>query len=287
MCLSMTKKRVITRDQCRIHHATESPVWESQRRTKIAFLDPAYGGGDDCVIYHAEFGRSGNGKTVLAITDHRVIPILVFNRDDPRFKIPEDQIAVATQEELTAHGCPVENCGYDSFGKGTIGQAFAKVFGYRCPVPVDAGGRPTKRIVRQDLYAYDGTNRTNRLKTCDEHFDRFITELWFMFSYAIDSEQIRGLPEDAIDEGCQREYKNVGADKISIETKEKMKEQTGGKSPNNFDCCAGLLEIARRQGFEIERVGGAVKQEEEEEDWFVKEAERYSNSINSRLLKRA
>lgn len=285
MCLSMARKRVITRDQCTEHHASDEPIWKGVARTKICALDPAYGGGDDCVIYHFEFGTASNGKTIFCITDFRVIPILVLKREDTNFKTPEIQIALAVKADLESHGCPVENCGYDSFGKGTIGQAFAQVFGFTCPVPINAGDRPSTRIVREGEYVMDGTNQTRRLKQWDEHVDRFITELWFRVSYAIDSDQIRGLPEDAIEEGCQRQYKNVGGGKLSIEKKEDLKANNGGRSPNNFDAIAIGLEMAVRHGFVIERLGFNVEpHDEDEEDYYESERRRYDQAINNSLL---
>jgi hypothetical protein len=285
MCLSMAKKRVITRDQCTEHHASNEPVWEGVKRTKICALDPAYGGGDDCVEYNFEFGRAANGKTIFAVIDFRVIPILILKRDDPNFKTPEIQIALAVKKDLEAHGCPVQNCGYDSFGKGTIGQAFAQVFGFTCPVPIDAGGRPTMRNVREGEYVMEGTHQTRRLKRWDEHVDRFITELWFRVSYAIDSDQIRGLPEEAIEEGCQRQYKTIAGNKLSIEKKEDLKLNNGGKSPNNFDCIAIGLEMAVRLGFVIERLGSNVEpQDEDDEDYYESERRRYESAINNSLL---
>jgi hypothetical protein len=286
MCLGMMSKRVISREQCEKHHAYESPEWAGMERTKLAYVDPAYGGGDDCVIFHGEFGKASNGKTILAIVDHHVIPIIVTQPGSSGYMTPEEQIARGVERDLKERQCPPQNCGYDSFGKGTVGQAFGSIFGRVAPIPVNAGGPATKRIVKQGYYAFDGTVQTNRLKLCDDEFDRFITELWFMVSYTIDADQLRGITEDTVEEGCAREYEGGVGGRIRIEKKEDMKERLQGRSPNNFDALAGLVEMARRLGFVIDSVGSEKDIETDEPDYFELEAQAYRERIRGSLLTR-
>jgi hypothetical protein len=107
-----------------------------------------------------------------------------------------------------------------------------------------------------DLYINDPKTKQRRLKTCREHYIKFVTELWFTVRYIIECGQMRGLSNDVMDEGCMRNWDLVYGDKICIETKEEMKERTG-KSPDYFDHLAICCEGARRRGFQIKRMAEA------------------------------
>ena len=50
-----------------------------------------------------------------------------------------------------------------------------------------------------------------------------------------------------------REWDRVKDDKIELETKKDMKERTG-RSPDLADWCAGIVEMARRKGFQISKL---------------------------------
>ncbi len=188
---------------------------------------------------------------------------------------PEDQIADAVKVDLEQYNIPPENCFYDSFGKGTVGFAFARKFGTNPPVPVDAGARTTARPVRFDLWVTEKDGR-RRLKRCDEHYSKFITEMWFSVRESIESRQMRELPEDVMSEGCWREYKTVAGDKIEVEPKDELKERMG-KSPDLFDWLAIAVEGARQRGFKIKRLGMEVPVENSTWDWFMKQQEKLAN----------
>jgi hypothetical protein len=263
MRIGLEHSRVITRQLCRLHHAGEKAVWGGKPRTRIYGVDPAYGGGDRCIGGWIEFGEGASGLQILRVNPPRILKIVV-NPDYP----PEEQIADLVKLDLEQNGIPPENCFYDSFGKGTIGFAFARKFGANPPVPVDAGARPTERPVRYDLWLTERDGR-RRLKRCDEHYSKFITEMWFSVRETIESEQMCELPEDVMLEGCWREYKTVAGDRIEVEPKDELKERMG-KSPDLFDHLAICCEGARRLGFKIKRLGMDVPVEDSTWDWFWK-----------------
>jgi hypothetical protein len=119
--------------------------------------------------------------------------------------------------------------------------------------PVEFGGKPTDRVVSTSLQIRDKDTQQMRLKRCDEHYSKFVTELWFSTRYVIEARQMRELPENVMDEGCRCEWKMVHGDKIEIETKEDMKERLN-VSPDLFDAFVTALEGARRLGFQIANV---------------------------------
>lgn len=265
-------QRVISRQMCEQHGALLSPQWGSQKRTKIMSIDAAYGG-DRCVAGEGEFGISNDGKTILAVGKPIIIPVSVKSSMSP-----EDQIAEWVFKYSTANDIPPDRIFYDSTGRGSLGAAFARVFGYSIPVPVEFGGKPTKRPVRADFYIRDHANGSKRLKRCDEHYDRFVTELWFSARYAIEAGQIRGLSSDHVYEGSMRQYKDIAGNKVSIETKDDMKERLR-RSPDMFDQFVTLIEGARRLGFNIARLGSGQEAEIDSKQW-LRDLDRKARDLN-------
>jgi hypothetical protein len=280
MKVGLQGRRVITREMCRQHHAQEEAVWASLNRRKIFALDIAYGGvgGDRCVGGDIEFGIDKDGHQIIQVGRPAIVPVSV--RAD---KIPEDQIAEWTFQELSRRKIPAKDCFYDSTGRGSIGSSFAKVFGHEIPVPVEFGGRPTRRPVRMDLYIYDEAEHRNRLKRCDEHYSKFVTELWYTVRYVIEADQMRGLPEDVMYEGCIREWKMVAGNKIEIETKDETRERMG-RSPDLYDWLVTACEGARQRGFSVQRLGTDVHVEGRSASALAELADKWHRTEQSKRL---
>lgn len=274
----MVSNRVITMSLCELHEAFSAPVWIGTPRTKILHIDPAFGGGDRCVCTESEFGEDANRKQVFSAGTPEIIPIQLNSALDA-----EDQIANWVFKRSQASGIPASNIFYDSFGRGTLGFAFAKVFGASCPVPVDSGQTPTERPVRFDLYVEE--KGVKRLKTCREHYSKFISEAWFSVRETIESDQFRNMSKPVALEGQQRLYRIVKGNKVEVESKDDMKERIK-KSPDLFDCLAVGVEGARQLGFQINRIGKDVSETDENEDWFDSEVKACDDAIKSGLLKR-
>lgn len=275
----MVSNRVITIGLCERHKAFDHAVWIGKPRTKIYALDPAYGGGDRCVGGEGEFGEDKDGNIILSIGEPEIIPIRINAALEP-----EEQISIFIKEKTERLGIPVENIFYDAFGRGTLGFAFAKVFGASCPNPVDSGAQPTDRPVRFDLYVEE-EGRPRRLKRCNEHYSKFVTEMWFSTREAIESNQVRSLPMNVAQEGQLRMFSIVKGNRIEVESKDVMKERIK-KSPDLYDWFSILTEGARRLGFKIERIGRDIKPPSGvEEDYFDKQAKEWDAAIHAGLLK--
>jgi hypothetical protein len=251
MRFGLVGKRVITSDMCKEHGAHGDALWLNTSTTKLYALDPAYGGEDRCVGCILEFGLSNKEQLILKVHPPEVIPV------KPGIsKKPEMQIAEHVKMRMDAANIPPTHCFYDSTGKGTLGESFAVVFGNTPPVAVDSGGKPTSRPVRHDLFIVDEQMHGKRLKRCDEHYSKFITEMWFSVRTLIECNQMRELPVDVMLEGCLREYMTVRGNKIEVEPKDKTRERMG-RSPDLFDCLAIGVEGARQLGFEIKSLSMA------------------------------
>ena len=283
MRIDMAVKRVITRMLCREHGAQGSVVWSGKPTTKVLGLDPSYGGSDACVEVILEWGEDVTGETVIRVASWRKIKLNISLN-----KSIEDQIADAVFEDCEREGIQYTNAFYDPYGKGTIGYAFSRRFPQgRCPIPVDSGGKPTTRPVRLGLFVDQSDNYgqvVKRLKRCDEHYSKFVSEAWFSVRYVIEAGQMRELPDSMMLEGCGRKYDTVAGNKIEVEPKDDMKER-GLKSPNQFDALAVALEGARQRGFMIGRLSNApLDVAPEQDDYAAQEAKKWKKTIQSKLL---
>jgi hypothetical protein len=241
-------RRVITRQMCLKFGAMEPAVWKNDKRTKIGFLDAAYGsvGGDRCVYGELEFGSDPNDRQILELTKTMLVPISVDVNE-----LPEDQIANFVKVQCEQSGIPPQQFGFDSTGRGTLMGAFGRIWSPHV-VPIEFGGKPSERQV---------TWIPNSVKlTCRDYYSKFVSELWYSVALTIQSQQFRGMTEEVMNEGCMREWGIVGANKIEVEPKEKMKLKTG-RSPDLFDALVSGVEMARRFGFVISMIvaKGALK----------------------------
>jgi hypothetical protein len=246
-------RRVLTRQLCIKNGALEDPVWLDSEKIKIGFLDAAYKGvgGDRCVFGELQVGYEASTeapdatvwnvvnqnqsnvkkKQIIALIDLLVVPINVKIDVEP-----EEQIVTFVKEQCGKRGIQPENFFFDSGMRTSLVSSFGRNWTPQVN-PIDCGGSPSDRMVSAQIQ-----------KPCNDYYSKFITELWFSVRLAIESGQFRGLTESVMMEGCQREWKMVGKNKIEVEPKHTMKEKTG-KSPDLFDALAIGVEGARRKGF--------------------------------------
>ena len=270
--------RVLSKGFADQRHASEDVVWKGLKLTSLYSLDPAYGGGDRCVGRRLDFGESVEGFQILRVAEPEIIPVYRSSKFEP-----EEQIATFIFSRLSQLSIEPQNCFYDSFGRGTLGFAFAKLFGARCPVPIDSGAQPTTRPVRFDLFVEEKDGR-KRLKRCDEQYIKFITEMWFSVREIIDSEQLRNVDVETIREGCSRKFKKRD-NKLEVEPKDEIKQRLG-KSPDLMDNLAIGVEGARRLGFKIQKIGATVAKTNKP-DWLEKYQKEYQEMLDKRLLQAA
>ena len=288
-------RRVITRQMCLKFGAKDEPVWRNSERTWIAFLDAAYRGvgGDRCVFGFLQFGEelpadakpdgsvnvsaltsqaptAANKRTILALIESMVIPISPDSPDSA-----EDQIVNAVMGHCKGRGVPAKNFFFDAGMRTSLVQAFSRLWSVDVQ-SIDCGGKPSERKVSAAI----------DVKCCD-YYSKFVTELWYSVRLCIEAGQFRGMTEDVMLEGCAREWKTVGANKIEVETKKEMKEKTG-RSPDLFDALAIGMEGARQRGLQIRKlVPEDVDEEPQDSGWkrrLMREAgeARRSKQLNYR-----
>lgn len=251
-------RRVLTRQMCEKFNAKEEPMWRDTNRRRVTFLDAAYRGvgGDRCIFGELVFGDEAVGEAasplisaianqgepmhqrrqIIQLVDTVVVPINATIAEEP-----EDQIVKFVMAQCIARGIPPEDFFFDSGMRTALVQAFSRLWSPNVN-SVDCGGEPTKEQVSSDIQ-----------KTCKEYYSKFITQLWFSVRLAVEASQVRGFTDDVISEFSQREWTIVGANKIEVEPKAKMKEKTG-RSPDLADGVAIGFYGAIAKGFRIKRV---------------------------------
>lgn len=285
MKIGFASSRVITRQLCRDHGASNKAIWKSNNQKRVYFLDPSYGGEDACCGGCLEWGEGLDGLVLIRLAGYKLYKFSLNSG-----KEVEEQIADILAEDLIAYGVDSTDVFYDATGKGTLGGAFARKFGVKAPIAIDSGGQPTKRPVRQDLFV-EGPNGEQVLKQCWQHYSKFVTEMWFSVRYCIEADQMRELPVEFIAEGCARIYEMVAGNRIEVESKyssdpkkkDSLKRRLG-HSPNKFDGLAIGIEGARQRGFQISRLGNGVESNKDEDDFFDTEAKAYREAIQKKLL---
>ncbi len=279
MKIGTMEKRVIYRALCLKFGAYDQAVWSGGTpNIKLASLDSAYGG-DRCVLTTGEFGLDIDGKQILHVDPPVLVPISV--KSD---LIAEDQISTFCKEYCERLKIPPDNFFHDSTGRGTLGTSLARIWSAQTN-PVEFGGSPTDRPVSLDLFILDPLTKQRRLKTCREHYSKFVTELWFSVRYAIEARQLRNMSEEVVDEGAMRKWKPVKLDKKELETKEDMKERVG-RSPDLFDSLAILVEGARRRGFTISKLANSTAKPPSDSK-LHKESKAFNKILRSRQLQSA
>lgn len=280
MKISQLCRRVITRDLCRQFHAQDDALWEGEKQTKLAGLDASYGG-DRCVGGHAEFGECEDGKIRLQFYPPHIVPVRASKSDDPMAE--EDQISDYERNYCKTHDVPPEHFYHDSTGRGSLGTSLSRKWSSQCN-PVEFGGAPSKRPVTMDTYIVDKKTGIKRLKRCDEAYVKFVTELWYTMRFAIEADQIRGLPDDVMNELCMRNWSEVNGKKV-VETKEEMKERTR-RSPDLGDWACIILEGARRLGFQISKLGNELQSDDEGFNWLEEWQQKHEKWLRSKELTR-
>lgn len=266
--------RVLTHEMCEKNRAFEKCIWQGDTPTKIYAVDMGFGG-DRCVAGSAEFGKDVEGNTILKFNEPKVIPISVDTE-------AEDQIALYVRRECGDLSIPGANVFFDAGMRATAATAMAKLFSPETN-PINFGGSPTKRPVSADEYVTDRQTGAKRLKLCDEHYIKFVTELYFSVRLAVLAKQVREIPKDVVDEFCQREWTKERGDRYEIEPKEETKKRTG-ISPDLADWAVIIVEGARRLGFMIESLPEFQGQTAKDDNYLETELTKYRKQMKTRQL---
>lgn len=206
-------------------------VWEATF-TMHAGLDPAFEGGDRCILRFGKAGKDAAGKDVLELGD-----IVNIKPDATKFQQRplEYQIADQVKRECEARGVEVVNFSMDITGAGAgLAAIISEEWGY--------GFHKTHFATKPSDYPAGPTDQ----RPCHEVYKNKVTELWYSVRQSVMSYQIKGLDAETALELCSRRYTAEG--KICVESKGDMKSRPGAKSPDNADAVAVLHDGVKHKG---------------------------------------
>lgn len=243
----------------------EKPITYQMKPTRVAALDPAFEGGDQCVLCIGEFGAANNSTHALNLISSTAIKVVVTEKSDPMDYL----IANEVKRLCLKHDVRPENFILDVTGAGRgVAAILEKEWSPEISKCNFGAGATDRRMKKTDT------------ENCSELFDRFVSELWWAGRAWMEENLVGGLNEDfklLRDQLSARQYETVKDKKIRIETKKEMKERLG-YSPDEGDAFVLLIELLRRKG----AVAGVLPEGAlgSRDSRLVKRAVRYSNLVD-------
>lgn len=243
-------KTVLSPSIIRKFSAQEKPaIWVSGF-TMAAGLDPAFEGGDRCMLRFGKCGQMIDGKIGIELCELVQIKVEASSKEPLHY-----QIVRQVKDLCEQHDPPVapENFALDSTGEGGgLASIFQREWSQAITL-IEFGGRASDLPVSEH----------NPKPSSQEYLYR-VTELWYQFRVLVQNGQIRGLDDDTAKGFCQRRYVMRGNLKM-LESKSDMKERTK-KSPDKEDATVVLTELLRQ----TKNLGGSTGTVAREDDAWNK-----------------
>jgi hypothetical protein len=221
-------------------HARDKPIWVGGY-TMGAALDPAFEGGDRCILRIGKCGAVEDEKSTENIFKEKgtrqtvgLSELITIKTQVTSDEPIHYQIVRRVKDLCSERGISPSMFALDATGEGGgLASIFHREWSTEI-LSVEFGGRPSNRPV----------SSTNS-KPSDQEYVNKVTELWFGFRNFVTSNQIRGLDDETAGEFCRRWWEMRG-NLIMVETKAKMKERTR-RSPDLADATAVLIELFRQR----------------------------------------
>lgn len=205
-------------------------VWYADT-TPIASCDPAFDGGDDCVVCLGRMGRLASDPRKTGVEVSQFITIKRKQTDKPISIDFGDQILAI----LKNHNVDPSNFAIDCTGNALGMSDYIQHIWKASTLAVNFGGAPTDMMIT-----------TEDTKKASDRFDRFVSELWYVGRewMRLGLLYIASMPRDVAIQLEGRLYDIHTKGKIRVETKKEMKERRL-KSPDESDAIMLLVHLAR------------------------------------------
>lgn len=233
--------------------AKEKAIWNANFRLG-AGLDPAFEGGDRCILRLGKCGMDDRGKMVLSLEEKIKLNLSASVKGDPIHY----QIVRQVKEACAQRDIPPSMLAIDSTGEG---GGLLSIFHREWSTEVQGiefGGAadPNRRV------------SDTSVKMANQEYLNRVTQLWFQFRTLMMNSQIRGLDDETAMEFCQRRFKFVGR-LTQVEPKSEMKERTR-RSPDQADAVVVLSELFFRVVADFRQSGLDITQDKRFERWREK-----------------
>lgn len=220
----------------------EQPLDFRFKPHRIAALDPAFDGGDQCALAIGEYDEEYR----INLVDMVPVKVTVSSTSDPL-----DHLIARETVRLCKDVYKIES------PADFIGDATGAGRGVLSIIQVEWG-----REIERCQFGSAVTERTLKAgdpTPCVELFDRYVTELWWAARAWFEEGMVGGILEKfklLRQDLSAREYETVREKKIAVEKKSDMKARIG-RSPDDGDAFVMLVELVRRKGG---RAGSKTKQ---------------------------
>lgn len=200
--------------------------------TKIASCDPAFEGGDDCVLMLGTMGRlAENPKRTGFVLDKEIIIKRKDTAKPVTIDFGDQIIKILDDEDVEGKNFAID-CTGNALGMSDYIQHARK----QAHIAVNFGGSPTDMLITGE-----------DSKKASERYDRFVTELWYSTRewMKLGLFKIPRLSRSLEIQLESRLYDLIGAQrKIRVQTKEEMKKNGFG-SPDFGDTACLLCHVVR------------------------------------------
>jgi hypothetical protein len=198
--------------------------------TQVASLDPAFGGGNECIFTPGQLGRIEGGRLGLRLLKPVAIKINATSAEPAEY-----QIASRVRKECAKRRVQPQHFCLDSTGTGRgIGSVLQREWSQDIKL-IDSTTAATDRPVS------DTDSRPAK-----DRYDRRASELQFSARAILTAGQLRGLSMEAVREFSAREYIERNG-KVRVSTKEEV-VLVLGHSPDYSDGVSLLVDLCRDHG---------------------------------------
>ena len=214
--------------------------------TIITALDQAYGGGDNPCLRRGKIGTLEGGGWGIEVMPPIMLAITANDKDNPaRYQLKKQLQSHCEKVKLPdgrETSCQPNCVGVDDTGDGGLGDIIWREWSHAIHRIQFNGGASDEQVSLEDT------------RPAKEFCKNKRTEMFLYARAALQSGQLRGIDKETAGELCSIEVED---DKrlITIQSKEEYRATHGGHSPDRADSLVMLLEVARRNGFQLTAVG--------------------------------
>jgi hypothetical protein len=224
------ERTVITPQMVESYAMKDGVTW-MQATTRIAACDPAFTAeGDNAVLVTGQLGLDNRGLMTLCYDNLHYLSIEASSKTPVVQQLVEQIRDIVEQE-----GIDPLLVAFDDSGSQSVADAYEMLIERTGVYRVNFAARAPDIAV----------SMTNP-QLASERYKNRVTWLYYLIQELAQRGQIRGLPENAVEQFCLR---RLGAKQkpLTLESKREYKKRTSSTSPDEADACALMAGLARER----------------------------------------